>query len=214
MNLFQQGDFTPTANPRLSRLAEAAKKVIQEHEMRILGAIENPPAELDGKKAWQMTREAWLSLCAPVKDAYDLGINFGIIAGDAFLKRHAFTHNAHEFIVGSISNSRHEVQVAYAMLRGDNIPAEVLAQYPKEHWSQTCDLRVFKHLPRYVVTKSEQVAALATWGARAARNRECLDLKHFMYETERDLTFYLKAYEQVCNELLMLTTEDDLKETI
>ena len=151
-----------------------------------------------------MSREAWKSIHDPITKAYAISISFGITAGDAFLKLHGYTHNGYEFGPdGQESNSRHEVQVAYALLRGDSVPPEVLAQYPKEFWSKS-DLRRFEHLPMYVTTRSECLAAIVVWDKMASMANETLEEKSFNYQSERDIRFLLKAYWRIWNELLAL----------
>lgn len=85
----------------------------------------------------QMTRAKWGALnivgsigyavypCMPQRKGIDLS---GWI-NKAFWDKFGFGHNGPEYTPGAGTNSRHEVHVAYALARGEMVPAEVLDEY-------------------------------------------------------------------------------------
>lgn len=99
------------------------------------------------KMGWQMTRAEWDEVTRPLREVvssakgrtiFDAEIVDAISREQDALHRRVGDYN---------SNLRHDVQVAVALVRGWPVPAEVLAEYPAEHWLATYDLR---HIASFV----------------------------------------------------------------
>jgi len=192
-----------TSNPRENLEFEA---IFKREAMRIntyVMEINRQPESLIGKKPWEMTREIWESIIAPVSKAYKAGIRIGGEVAKVFHHRYKFTHNGYSFNFASESNSRHEVQVGYAFLRGDHVPDDVAAEYSKEYW-QRVFMHDFQYLPRYVSSREEQLEAVNCWSMAKAHIKTAIDQRYFIYQSEADLKRLVACYDRILSELATL----------
>jgi hypothetical protein len=150
--------------------------------------VAGQPSELLGLRPWEMIRQDWQLIVHPVKKAYEKGIAIGNAVAACFLARYGFTHNGYAFHAGSVSNSRHEVQVAYALLRGEFVPIEVREQYPRAYWLSSFDLRGFAHLPYLVQGCGERAQAVCHWAREKQHAYDALEAGGSYYESELELT--------------------------
>ena len=202
MQLFNQDTgILLAANPREALEAEAKRQ----HTARMIAKFTNEitlqPDCLVGKKPWEMTRSVWESIIAPVSEAYNTTINIGEVAAKVFLNRYGYTHNGYEFSPTGVSSSRHEVQVAYAFLRGENVPLNVANEYPKERWSTTYDLREYEHLPVYVKTPEEVSAAIECWEKAKAYVVATIKDPYPHYQSEAELEHLVACYDKMLSKL-------------
>jgi len=182
---------------------EMEEKVRRQERMivKLSTTIKQQPPCLIGKKPWEMTRSTWESIIAPVSEAYKASILIGESVARVFHDRYGYTHNGYAFHFTSLSNSRHEAQVAYASLRGDSIPDEVAREYPKEHWMKTFDLQDFKHLPRYVFSEEERLAAISYWQQHKDHVEMMIKDKYFNYQSESELKHHVVCFDRILSEL-------------
>lgn len=201
MDLFLQQAPVFVGSPRqsLETLAqlEARARLIE----KFINQIRSQPIMLIGEKPWEMTRVIWESIIDPVHQAYKKSIAVGEEAAKAFQTRYGYTHNGYAFHPASVSNSRHEVQVACALLRGDHIPEEVMRDYPKTYWGQSFDLREFQHLPIYITTDEERRKAIACWQDRKDRAISTIDARYFHYSSETELKHKVECCDRLLKEL-------------
>lgn len=163
--------------------------------------ITGQPLELLGLWPWEMTRETWQMITKPIHDAYQKSIAVGMEVEKAFETRYRYTHNGYAYHWSTVSNSRHEVQVAYALLRGVQVPSEVMAQYPRECWEGYW-MHGFVHLPCYVTTDEERSKAIAHWAREKARTEDTLAERFFHYQSEPELEFEVRCYQGLLTRLL------------
>lgn len=194
-------DSCPTLPPRDVLETEARRMCIERITAAFVTMINNQPTCLIGKNPWEMTRSVWESTIEPVSKAYAASISTGEAVAKVFLDRYGYTHNGYAFRPSSVSNSRHDVQVAFAFLRGDHVPAEVACEYSKEYWKDTYDLREYEHLPRYVSTADERREAIECWEKRKAHVEMVIKDKFFNYQSEADLKHHAACIDRILSEL-------------
>lgn len=85
----------------------------------------------------QMTRDKWGAMNIVGSIGFDVypcipqrkGIDLSGWVSKAFWDKFGFSHNGPEYTPGAGTNSRHELHVAYALARGECVPAEVIEEY-------------------------------------------------------------------------------------
>ena len=190
-----------TGNPRQSLKAQAEESARAKTVEAFVNEIDTAPATLVGKNPWEMTRETWEQILSPVNRAYKSSITVGMEVAQAFLDRYGYTHNGYAFHPGSTSNSRHEVQVAYALFRGDEVPEEVIREYSKSYWEESMDLRGFRFLPMNITTDQERSEAIAYWTHKKNMTLKNIEDQFFQYDSEATLKLEAKWCDRLINEI-------------